>query len=132
MKLFLTLAAAGLAAGCMTQEPVELSAETEAELAAELAGRTAGEPVACVSQRDLRGNRSIGEGVILFDAIGSTVYVNRPPAGCPSLEAHRAISVRTTSTRLCRGDLARVFDPTSGVEYGGCSLGDFVPYRRTP
>ena len=130
MRIFVTLAAAGLIAGCMEQEPVELTADAQAELARELEGRTAGDPVPCVSQRDLRGNRSIGEEVILFDGPGDLVYVNRPAGGCPSLDYGRALSTRTTSTRLCRGDLARVFDPTSGIEYGGCSLGDFVPYRR--
>ena len=130
MRIFLALAAAGLVAGCMAQEPIELSAEAQAELARELDGRTAGDPVPCVSQRDIRGNRSVGEGVILFDGVGDTVWVNRPAGGCPSLDHGRALVTRTISTRLCRGDLARVFDPTSGIEYGGCSLGDFVPYRR--
>ena len=130
MRIFLALAAAGLVAGCMEREPVELSADAQAELARELEGRTAGDPVACVEQRDIRGNRSVGDGVILFDGPSGIVYVNRPAAGCPSLNYGRALVTRTISTRLCRGDLARVFDPTSGIEYGGCSLGDFVPYRR--
>ena len=102
----------------------------QAELAAELDGRVAGDPVACVKQRDIRGNRSVGEGVILFDGPSGIIYVNRPAAGCPSLDRGRSLVTRTISTRLCRGDLARVFDPTTGIEYGGCSLGDFVPYRR--
>ena len=130
MRIFLALAAAGLVAGCMEREPVELTAEAQAELARELDGRVAGDPVACVEQRDIRGNRSVGEGVILFDGPSNIVYVNRPAAGCPSLDYGRALVTRTISTRICRGDLARVFDPTSGIEYGGCSLGDFVPYRR--
>jgi hypothetical protein len=114
----------------MAQEPVELTADAQAELARELAGRTAGDPVPCLNQRDIRGNRSVGEAVLLFDGPGDLVYVNRPAGGCPSLDHGRALSTRTMGTRLCRGDLARVFDPTSGIEYGGCSLGDFVPYRR--
>jgi hypothetical protein len=130
MKTIVTLAAAGLLAGCINQEPVELSADAQAELASELEGRTAGPPTPCVNQRDIRGNRSVGEGVLLFDGPGDTVYVNRPDGGCPSLNYGRALRTRTTSTRLCRGDIAVVFDPTSGIEYGGCGLGDFVPYRR--
>jgi hypothetical protein len=130
MKHLVTLAMAGLVAGCMAQEPVELTADAQAELARELAGRVAGDPVPCLNQRDIRGNRSVGEAVLLFDGPGDLVYVNRPAGGCPSLDHGRALSTRTMGTRLCRGDLARVFDPTSGIEYGGCSLGDFVPYRR--
>ncbi|WP_129793562.1 hypothetical protein [Sphingosinicella sp. CPCC 101087] len=130
MKTFVAVAAAGLLAGCMNQEPVELSADAQAELASELEGRTAGAPVPCVNQRDIRGNRSVGEGVLLFDGPSDIVYVNRPAGGCPSLDYGRALRTRTTSTRLCRGDIAVVFDPTTGMEYGGCGLGDFVPYRR--
>ena len=130
MKHLVTLALAGLVAGCMAQQPVELTADAQAELARELDGRVAGDPVSCLNQRDIRGNRSVGEAVLLFDGPGDLVYVNRPPGGCPSLDHGRALSTRTMGTRLCRGDLARVFDPTSGIEYGGCSLGDFVPYRR--
>ena len=130
MKYLVTLAMAGLVAGCMAPEPVELSADAQAELSRELEGRVAGDPVPCLNQRDIRGNRSVGEAVLLFDGPGDIVYVNRPAGGCPSLDHGRALSTRTMGTRLCRGDLARVFDPTSGIEYGGCSLGDFVPYRR--
>jgi hypothetical protein len=34
-------------------------------------------------------------------------------------------------SQLCRGDIVTVFDPISGVEFGGCSLGEFTPYRAT-
>lgn len=130
MRMILAFAAAGLMAGCMEREPVELTADAQAELARELEGRVAGDPQACVQQRDIRGNRSVGEGVLLFDGPSGTIFVNRPAGGCPSLDHGRALSTRTMGTRLCRGDIARVFDPTSGIEFGGCALGDFVPYRR--
>jgi hypothetical protein len=84
-----------------------------------------------VSQRDLRGNRSVGEDVILFDGRSrDVVYVNRPAGGCPELNSGRAIVTRTTSNQLCRGDIAVVFDTQSGMEFGGCGLGEFTPYRR--
>jgi hypothetical protein len=132
MKKLLALSFAALAVGCAPSEPVELSAAEQGLLAQELRGRTAGPTVACVNQRDLRGNRSIGEGVILFDGPVGTVYVNRPAAGCPVLDSSRALITRTTSTQLCRGDIATVVDPVSNFSYGACSLGDFTPYRRTP
>jgi hypothetical protein len=40
--------------------------------------------------------------------------------------------VRSTSTQLCRGDIATVMELTSRTTYGGCGLGDFQPYRRRP
>ena len=123
---------AGLVAGCMAQEPVELSPAAQTRLAQELEGRTAGPSQACVPQQTLRGNRSIGDGVMLFDGPGEIVYVNRPAGGCPSLEFGRALVTRSISSQLCRGDIVTVVDPTTGTEYGGCGLGDFVPYRRAP
>ena len=131
MRLFLLLASACLAAGCTSHDPVETAADDEARLAAQLAGyEPAGPPVSCVNMRDLHGNRSAGEAAIVFDGPGGRKWVNRPAGGCPSLEFGRALRTRTTSARLCRHDIATVFDPVSRTEYGGCGLGDFEPYRR--
>jgi hypothetical protein len=131
MKKLLAISLASLAAGCMPAEPVELSADEQTELSVALAERSPGPPVSCVNQRSLRNNRSVGEGVILFDGPGNIIYVNRPAAGCPELSPSRALVTRTTSTQLCRGDIATVIDPVNGFGYGGCALGDFTPYRRT-
>jgi hypothetical protein len=68
MKMLVSLPLALLAAGCTAErEPVEMSAAAQSRLAAELNGRVAGPPQSCVSQRGLRGNRSAGEGAIIFD-----------------------------------------------------------------
>jgi hypothetical protein len=130
-KLILLACVAGLA-GCTANEGMEeAAAKDEATLAAQLRDyEQAGAPVSCVNMRDLRGNRSAGEGAIIFDGPGQRIWVNRPPAGCPDLSFGRALQTRTTSTQLCRGDIAHVFDPVSGISYGGCGLGDFTPYER--
>lgn len=131
MKLPAALILAAALAGCAADQPPAVSADDEARLAAELQGhRQDGPAIACVSQRDLTGNRSIGEGVILFSGPGGRLWVNRPPAGCPSLEPGRALVTRTPATRLCRGDIASVVEPSTGLGFGGCGLGDFTPYRR--
>jgi hypothetical protein len=130
MKHLVLWLLAGLVAGCMAQEPVELSASAQTRLAEALDGRTSGTPQACVPQRTLRGNRSIANGVLLFEGPNDILYVNRPAGGCPTLEYGRSLRTRTVSSQLCRGDIVTVFDPVSGFEYGGCGLGDFVPYRR--
>ena len=131
MRTFLLLASACLAAGCTTDDPVETAANDEARLAAELRGyEPAGPPVSCVNMRGLQGNRSAGEGAIVFDGAVGRKWVNRPPGGCPTLEFGRALRTRTSSSQLCRGDIATVFDPVARIEYGGCGLGDFEPYRR--
>ena len=131
MRHLLLLFSACLAAGCTTDDPVETAANDEAKLATQLAGyEPAGPPVSCVNMRDLQGNKSAGETAIVFDGIVGKKWVNRPAGGCPSLEFGRALRTRTSSSQLCRGDIATVFDPVSGSEYGGCGLGDFEPYKR--
>jgi hypothetical protein len=131
MKLPAALILAAALAGCAAERPPVMSADEEDRLAAELRDyRQDGPAVACVSQRDLTGNRSVGEGALIFSGHGGRLWVNRPPAGCPALETGRALVTRTTTTRLCRGDIASVVEPTTGMGYGGCGLGDFTPYRR--
>jgi hypothetical protein len=134
MKYSIILASALLAAGCTTDEgaqPVDMAANDEAKLAAQLRGyEPSGPPVSCVNSRELQGNRSAGETAIVFSGVGGRKWVNRPAAGCPDLGFSRALRTRTPSTQLCRGDIATVFDPVARIEYGGCGLGDFQPYRR--
>lgn len=131
MRPVMILLLAGLATGCMPAgEPAELSAEAQGELDAALAGRSAGPEVSCIPRRDVRDTRTIGDGAMLFESAGDVVYVNRPPGGCPTLRFGRAFRTTSTISQLCRGDIVTVFDPVSGVEFAGCSLGDFTPYRR--
>ena len=131
MKRIATLLLAGLAAGCVAaDESVELSEPAQSRLAEALAGRTAGPAVSCVPQRELRNTRTIGDGVMLFEGPGDVLWVNRGSGGCESLSFGRAFRTRTPSSQLCRGDIVTVFDPVSGIEFAGCSLGDFEPYRR--
>ena len=118
-----------MAAACTSERPAPNPAAAQAELAEELAGLVAGPPVECVNLRDLRGNRTIGN-VILFDGPGDTKYVNSAGGICPRITQSRAIRTVTPTTQLCRGEIITVFDPTSGMEYGGCGLGEFTPYRR--
>lgn len=131
MRHLILLAAACMVAGCTTDEPVETAANDEAKLAAQLSGyEPDGPAVDCVNLRDVDGNRSAGEAAIVFDGRGGKKWVNRPAGGCPSLEFGRALRTRTSTSQLCRGDIATVFDPVARVEYGGCGLGHFEPYRR--
>ena len=131
MLRILAFCSLGLLAACAEREPIEVSADDEAQLAAELRDYAqAGAPAACVDTRDLRGNRSVGDAAIIFGGQGRRVWVNRPAGGCPSLDYGRALQTRTPSTRLCRGDIANVFDPVSGMSFGSCGLGDFTPYER--
>ena len=108
-----------------------MTADQQSDFDKVLAGRTPGQAQSCVSQRLLRGNKTYGEGVIVFEGqTNSSVYVNRPPNGCPELRYDRALRTRTSTDQLCSNDVVTVFDPTTHMEFGSCALGDFVEYRR--
>lgn len=130
MNKLLALPLVAFAVACVQSEPVELSADEQSELSQVLRGRTAGATLSCVPQRNLRNSRSVGEGVILFDGPNNVIYVNRPSAGCPELTRSRALVTRTPSTQLCRGDISTVVEPATNFQFGGCTLGEFTPYRR--
>jgi hypothetical protein len=134
MKIIaLSLAALTLGACTATadsQSAQSSSARAETEFAEAVRGRVAGRPQACVQLREIGGNRSAGEDAIIFEGRSrNLIYVNRPRPGCPELRMNRALLTRAFSTQLCSGDIATVFDPVSGIQYGSCGLGDFVPYR---
>jgi hypothetical protein len=130
MKLLALVLPAAIAAACAMQEPVERAGPDESAIAEAVRGRTAGQPVACVTQFGLRNTRTVA-GALLFEGPGDVVHVNRGAGGCRALAFGRAIRTSNPSGRLCSGDIVTAFEPVSGVEYGGCSLGEFVPYRRT-
>lgn len=133
MKTFATIAIAGLALGgvaaaAVSQDPVTRARARAAQV---LEGRTAQPPVHCVNQRLIHGNRSLDDGGILFgEDHAATVYVNRPTAGCPSLDAGRFLITRTPTGSLCAGDIVTVREQGAGPDVGSCALGEFTPYRR--
>ena len=129
MKRAALIALAALVAGCMADEPVDRAGPMPDAVLAATEGRVAGTPVSCVSQTLLRNHRVVG-GAMLFEGPGGVIFVNQGSAGCQALAFGRAIRTRTPSSQLCRGDIVTAFEPVSGTEYGGCVLGDFVPYRR--
>jgi hypothetical protein len=129
MKALALIVMAAVAGGASAPEPVQRAGPTPTAIAYAMRGRTAGAPVACISKVGLRNTRAIA-GALLFEARGGIVYVNQGIAGCGALALGGAIRTGGPSGRLCRGDIVTAFEPVSGAEYGGCALGDFVPYRR--
>jgi hypothetical protein len=120
------IAALGLPASAKTLEPAPLTPK----VAEVLAGRTAGKPVSCVRLREVRSTQIVDESAIIYKLNNKKWLVNFPSGGCASLRPERALVTSTPSTSLCRGDIARVIDPPTPIEYGSCGLGDFVPYTR--
>ena len=56
-------------------------------------------------------------------------YRNDTLGGCTGLgRGDRIVTERLSGDRLCRGDVVRTRDRTSGVLTGSCTLGEFVRY----
>ena len=126
-----SLLLAAAAVGAASAEPPPMTPKQEADFQKAIEGRTAGQTQSCVSLRLLRGNKTYGEGVIVFEGqSNSVVYVNRPPYGCPELRWDRALKTRTSTDQLCSNDVVTVVDPRGGMQFGSCSLGDWTPYRK--
>jgi len=136
MRVLLPLTSIILLAGCMTASvsaqpsaaAAERHAKDEVKLAKALEGKIAGEPVSCINLRNVRSTKSYGDATMLYVVSSRLVYRNDPPGGCP-MRDDRTIITRTPTNMLCRGDIAQIKDLTSGFGFGGCSLGEFVPYR---
>jgi hypothetical protein len=103
--------------------------DPEARLERALEGRVAGEPVSCISLRNIRSSQIIDDTAILYDA-GSTIYVNRPREGRRSLDRDDVLVTRTFSSQLCSIDVVHLYDSASRFQKGFVFLDEFVPYRR--
>lgn len=118
-----------LLAGCETAPPP--GPTPEAQLRQELAGRVAGEASSCLPTMRSGGFQSFGGNAVLFRD-GTKIWVSQAEGeGCDQLDGvNYTLVTRTTSARLCSGDIGRVVDLTSGIEAGSCVMGPFVPYSR--
>lgn len=88
-------------------------------------------PKACVIQNLIRNQRIVDDHTIYFRE-GSRWYRNDLGSACPGLTPRMAIHLRTTTNRLCEGDIITAFEPVSGAEFGSCGLGKFTPSEPPP
>lgn len=95
----------------------------------QLGNKVAGSPQSCIMAREANNMRTIDERTILFRVSSNLVYRNDLVGDCPIRGTSRRLERRSPSTSLCRNESLRVIDNNSGVYYGSCGLGDFVPYR---
>ena len=127
MRKLIMLALGGLIVAAPAQAAPRM--DPEARLAKALEGRVAGEPVDCISLRQVRSSRIIDDTAIVYDA-GGTLYVNRPRAGAESLDQWDTLVTRLHSDRLCSVDVVQLYDGGSNFRTGSVFLDKFVPYKR--
>ena len=123
----------GLAVGSCTAAPPgppsAYAVQQQARLAALTAGKVPGRPVSCLPTYRRNDMVVIDDNTIVFRDGSRRVYVNHMNGGCSGLDyGHNALVTRTTSSELCRGDIAQVLDTSARITIGSCVFGDFVPY----
>jgi hypothetical protein len=100
----------------------------EAKLATMLQDRVAGEPRSCITAYDLSRIQILDHAAIVYET-GDTIWVSRP--GDPhSLDTRDIVVIKRTGGQLCKQDIIKTVDRTSGFTTGLVFMGDFVPYRR--
>jgi len=114
-------------AGCAHTEGTRVERE-EARLATLLEGRVAGEPESCIAVFNIDRLRIYDRTAVTYET-GDTIWVARP-TDPRSLDTRDIVVVRRTGSQLCKQDVIRTVDRTSGITTGVVFLDDFVPYRR--
>ena len=130
MRAIPLLLSAAMVTGCMTQpQPAGRSAEAQAEFQKLTAGKVAGQPISCLPSYRRGEMVTIDDGTVAFKN-GQTVYVNKLIGECSGLDnGFLTLVTNSSGPGLCRGDIARVADARTGMTYGSCAIGDFVPYK---
>jgi hypothetical protein len=119
-------AAALIVSGCATGATKD---DPATELAKVLQGRVAGPPVDCINLPQAQGHRVIDHTAIIYD-FGTTIYVNYPRGGASALSSDDILLTKTYTTQLCKMDIVRMIDRTTGFPKSFASLGPFIPYKR--
>ncbi len=132
--LWMSLPFAALAAGPAVQSETArqtLSERQQAQYERMVEGRVAGEAKSCIPAHLADKMTTISDDVFVFaqSRNAKTIYINRPLGGCSGADRDTLVMQRFSS-QLCRGDIGRVVDFTSGMTRGSCAMGDFVPYEK--
>lgn len=129
IPLLVGLTVGSCAAGPPTAESQAFAARQQAKLASLTAGKVAGSPLSCLPTYRRNDMVVIDDNTVVFRDGRRRVYVNHMMGGCNGLQyGNNALVTRTTSTQLCRGDIAEVLDTAARITIGSCVFGDFVPY----
>ena len=94
--------------------------------------RAVGEPVNCVSIRQIQSTNIVDNSTIDFKMAGGKTYRNSLPYSCPSLKSEDRFSYRTSLSQLCNVDIVRVLHSYGGnlQEGAGCGLGKFQQVEK--
>lgn len=94
--------------------------------------REAGEPISCISLRNIKDTDIIDNSTIDFKMAGGKTYRNTLRHSCSGLKSEDRFTYRVSGSQLCSVDMIHVLEDWGGrLERGaGCSLGKFQPVER--
>ncbi|QIK78541.1 hypothetical protein G7077_06135 [Sphingomonas piscis] len=133
MRSLIILPVAAAVASCSTAPQERMtSPRSEAKLQQLLAGKVAGPAQDCLSRLRTSDMVRIDDDTLLFRDGSKRVYLNELEGSCSGL-GNSGYALVTKSFggnggQMCRGDIARTVDLTSGIQAGSCAIGAFVPY----
>lgn len=129
MKAILACTIAATLAAISAPLAAETRAErAEARLAEMIEGRTAGEGRSCISAMNSNRLRVIDHVGIVYEG-GGTIWVAR--ASDPrQLDSFDVPIIERHGSQLCKTDIIRTVDRSTGMHTGVVFLSDFVPYTR--
>lgn len=121
MKRLVGLVFAGLA-GCSAQP-------SASPPLAEASGQ-----VNCIDLAQVSGRRVVAPNAVEFEMVGGLTYRNELQGSCPSAargDPSAIIQTESQSTRICRDDRIRIYDPvearaTGASSFPVCRLGSFT------
>jgi len=120
--------AAVLAVGSIPAAAETRAERGEARLADMIEGRVAGEPRSCITAFDSNRLQVIEHVGVVYEG-GATVWVAR--ASDPrDLGSFDVPIFERQGSQLCRSDIIRTVDRSTGMYTGSVFLDNFVPYTR--
>jgi hypothetical protein len=121
------LACAGMAWAAGVVTPDQLASEQARKL---VQGREAGPPEECMRVTPRTKLRIVDPSVVVaYDSV-SRFNVNLVAPGCTALQEDRIIMIDMDRRRICAGDVFGVADLRTGIQYGSCRWGQFIPFTR--
>ncbi len=120
-------------AGCVSadaRDTVRDTARVDRELAELIGDRTPGPAQNCVDQARLLGPERVGPRDVIYRQSGRRVWRTTLREDCTGLGGDVVLVVESYGTQLCQNDRFRVVNRNSGLSFGYCFFGPFVPYDK--
>jgi hypothetical protein len=116
-----------LLGGCATM--AQTAQGPDPKLAEALEGKVAGKPQNCLALDRAVGSEIFRDAILYRE--GRNRYWLADAPGCGTSGNNDYILVQNVfGSQLCRGDLIRLVDRTSGFHGGACSVRSFTPYSK--